>query len=240
MTVTDARPAALQERTAKHTTDRPQPPSRRSESMSSAYNSYRLPVSAAIATILSSLCLGGTFLTGDWFFPSMFAVLFVVGAAELARRTASPRSLVPVAGLAALLVYLVVRYAHAEAYFWVIPNRAALERLRELNDAGQTDISRYAAPIAVSPGIEFLVVAGVGLVAVAVDTLAVTMRRAALAGLALLALYTVPTTVAPDGVGWVAFSLRLASGSVAGAGRCATQRPGRTTVQRSRPRRSHR
>ena len=50
-------------------------------------------------------------------------------------------------------------------------------------------------------------VAGVGLVALAVDTLAVTMRRAALAGLPLLALYTVPTTVAPDGVSWVAFAL---------------------------------
>jgi transglutaminase-like putative cysteine protease len=175
--------------------------------MSSAINSTRLPVSAAIATILASLCLGGTFLTGRWFFPATFAVLFTIGGAELARRTSSPRSLVPVAGLAALLVYVVLRYAHTEAYFWVIPNRAALEHLQHLADTGQTDISRYAAPIAVSDGIEFLVVAGVGLVALVVDTLAVTMRRAALSGLALLALYTVPTTVAPEGVSWVAFAL---------------------------------
>lgn len=207
MTVTDERRATRPPQRPPHTGDRSQPPPRRPSSMSSAYNSYRLPVSAAVATILSSLCLGGTFLTGSWFFPATFAVLCVVGAAELARRTAAPRSLVPVAALAALLVYLVLRYAHTEAYFWVIPNRAALEQMRELADAGQTDISRYAAPIAVSPGIEFLVVAGVGLVALAVDTLAVTMRRAALAGLPLLALYTVPTTVAPDGVGWVAFAL---------------------------------
>ena len=97
--------------------------------MSSAINSTRLPVSAAVATILASLCLGGMFLTGAWFFPATFAVLFTIGGAELARRTSSPRSLVPVAGLAALLVYLVLRYAHDEAYFWVIPNREALERL---------------------------------------------------------------------------------------------------------------
>jgi transglutaminase-like putative cysteine protease len=204
MTVTDER-RATQVPSGEH---RAAAPARRSGgAMSSAYNSYRLPVSAAIATILSSLCLGGTFLTGAWFFPATFAVLFTIGAAEVARRTATPRSFVPVAGLAALLVYLVLRYAHAEAYFWVIPNRAALEQLREVAQSGQTDINRYAAPIAVSPGIEFLVVAGVGLVALAVDTLAVTLRRAALAGLPLLALYTVPTTVAPDGVGWVAFAL---------------------------------
>jgi transglutaminase-like putative cysteine protease len=203
MTVTDERPATRPTTTTAY----PTPTSRRSGSMSSAFNSTRLPVSAAIATILASLCLGGTFLTGSWFFPATFAVLFTIGGAELARRTSSPRSLVPVAGLAALLVYVVMRYAHTEAYFWVIPNRAALEHLQHLADAGQTDISRYAAPIAVSDGIEFLVVAGVGLVALAVDTLAVTMRRAALSGLALLALYTVPTTVAPDGVGWLAFAL---------------------------------
>ena len=248
MTVTDERRATRPPERPPHTGDRSQPPPRRPSSMSSAYNSYRLPVSAAVATILSSLCLGGTFLTGSWFLPATFAVLCVVGAAELARRTAAPRSLVPVAGLAALLVYLVLRYAHAEAYFWVIPNRAALEQMRELADAGQTDISRYAAPIAVSPGIEFLVVAGVGLVALAVDTLAVTMRRAALAGLPLLALYTVPTTVAPTvSAGSPSHSAasaisrccspRPANESAGGAGRCATRRRGRTIGPRSRPRR---
>jgi transglutaminase-like putative cysteine protease len=203
MTVTEDRPTTRPRPKAVYPTATP----RRSGSMSSAVNSTRLPVSAAVATILASLCLGGTFLTGSWFFPATFAVLLTIGGAELARRTSMPRSLVPVAGLAALLVYVVLRYAHAEAYFGVIPNRAALEHLQHLAAAGQTDISRYAAPIAVSDGIEFLVVAGVGLVALAVDTLAVTMRRAALSGLALLALYTVPTTVAPDGVGWLAFAL---------------------------------
>jgi transglutaminase-like putative cysteine protease len=206
MTITEDRPATLPAQRAVNTSGS-DGDWRRSDAMSSALSSTRLPVSAALATILASICLGGVFLTGAWFFPAMFAVLVTVGGAEVARRLSLPRSLVPVAGLAALLVYLVVFYARNEAYFWVIPNRAALEHLRELFDAGRTDISRYAAPIAVSPGIEFLVAAGVGVVALAVDTLAVTMRRAALAGLALLALYTVPTTVAPNGVGWVAFAL---------------------------------
>jgi TgpA N-terminal domain/Transglutaminase-like superfamily len=202
MTLTTERPATQ----PSHRRVNPPEP-RRTEAMSAAFNSTRLPVSAAVATILSCICLGGTFLTGAWFFPAVFAVLVTIGGAEVARRLSSPRSLVPVAGAAALLVYLVLMYARNDAYLWVIPNRPALEHLNHLLNAGRTDISRYAAPIAVSPGIEFLVTSGVGLVALAVDTLAVTMRRAALAGLALLALYTVPTTVAPNGVGWLAFAL---------------------------------
>ena len=34
-----------------------------------------------------------------------------------------------------------------------------------------------------------------------------TWRRAALAGLPLLVLYTVPTAIAPEGVSWVAFAI---------------------------------
>jgi transglutaminase-like putative cysteine protease len=175
--------------------------------MGGGFGSARLPVSAALATILASICLGSSFLTGAWFFPATFAVLVTVGGAELARRMSAPRSFVPVVGAVALLVYLVLLYAREEAYLWVVPNRDALLRLQDLVTAGRLDISRFAAPIAVSPGIELLAAAGVGLVALAVDTLAVTMRRAALAGLPLLVLYTVPTTVAPGGVGWLAFAL---------------------------------
>ena len=113
----------------------------------------------------------------------------------------------PLGGLVALLVYLLVRYGHSEAYLGLIPSGGSLDRLGDLVRAGRLDIERYAAPIGVTAGVELLTVAGVGLVALAVDTLAVTLRRAALAGLPLLVLQTVPTAVAPDGVSWVAFTI---------------------------------
>ena len=180
---------------------------RPSTRMSATFGSVRLPVTAALATILGSICLGTTFLTGAWFFPAVFAVVVTAGGAELARRMSAPRSFVPLTGAVALLLYLVLVYAHDQAYLGFIPNHDALVQLQSLVRSGRQDIARFAAPIAVSPGIELLVTTGVGLVALAVDTLAVTMRRAALAGLPLLALYTVPTTVAPGGVGWLAFAL---------------------------------
>lgn len=169
--------------------------------------SLRMPVCAALATVTAAICLGTTFLTGTWFFPSVFAVVIVGLGCEVARRVSTSRSAVPLGGLVALLGYLLVRYGHTESYLQIVPTGATLDRLGELTSSGRADIERYAAPIGVSPGIEFLTVAGVGLVALVVDTFAVTWRRAALAGLPLLVLYTVPTAVAPDGVNWVAFAV---------------------------------
>ncbi len=106
-----------------------------------------------------------------------------------------------------LLLYLLLRYGHDEALLGILPWTGSIDRLGELASSGRTDINQYAAPIGVSLGIELITVAGVGLIALLVDTLAVTFRRAALAGLPLLVLYTVPTAVAPEGVSWVAFAV---------------------------------
>jgi transglutaminase-like putative cysteine protease len=175
--------------------------------MNRARSSIRLPFAAAAATLLAAICLGEIFLSARWFVPAAFAVILVIATCELARRNSIPRSLVPLVGAGALVVYLVERYARAEATLGFVPNISTLQRLVELTEQGNTDISRYAAPIGVLPGVELITVAGIGLVALTVDTLAVTARRAALAGLPLLALYTVPAALAPDGVSWQAFAL---------------------------------
>jgi transglutaminase-like putative cysteine protease len=169
--------------------------------------SLRLPLAAAFATITASICLGPIFLTGVWFFPTAFAVLVVGAGCEVARRMAASRATVPIGGAIALLLYLLLRYAHAQALYGALPWTDSVDHLGDLAQRGRSDMNSYAAPIGVSPGIELLTVGGVGLVALAVDTLAVTWRRAALAGLPLLVLYTVPTSIAPDGVSWVAFAL---------------------------------
>jgi transglutaminase-like putative cysteine protease len=169
--------------------------------------SLRMPVFAALATLTAAICLGPAFLTGVWFLPTAFAILVVGVGCEVARRTAASRATVPFGGLAALAIYLLLRYAHDQALFGIIPWTDSFDHVGNLASSGKADINRYTAPIGVSPGIELLTVGGVGLIAVAVDTLAVTFRRAALAGLPLLVLYTVPTAIAPNGVSWVAFAL---------------------------------
>ena len=169
--------------------------------------SLRMPLAAAFATITATICLGPVFLDGSWFLPTVGVVLVSAAGCEATRRLTGSRLLVPFGGLVALALYLLLRYARAEALAGVLPWGASVDELSRLATLGRTEINRYAAPIGVSPGIELLTVAGVGVVAVLVDTLAVTWRRAALAGLPLLVLYTVTTAVAPDGVSWVAFAL---------------------------------
>ena len=52
--------------------------------------SLRLPASAAFATVMASISLGGVFLTARWFFPALFAVLFTAGCRRRARSCRGP------------------------------------------------------------------------------------------------------------------------------------------------------
>ena len=77
----------------------------------------------------------------------------------------------PLGGLAALALYLLVALrATTRRCSASCPTPARSTTSASWPRPAATDINRYAAPIAVSPGIELLTVAGVGLVALAVDT----------------------------------------------------------------------
>jgi transglutaminase-like putative cysteine protease len=94
--------------------------------------------------------------------------------------------------------------------------------------------------VPVEPGLVLLTAAGAGLAALAVDTLAVTYRSAALAGLPLLALYAVPVAVVRDGVpgllfvlaglGWLALLLAEGRERVSGWGRLLRPRVATATL----------
>ena len=72
--------------------------------------SLRMPLAAAFATITAAVCLGPVFLTGGWFFPTVIGVLLVGAGCEVARRMSASRATVPLGGLVALVLYLLVRY----------------------------------------------------------------------------------------------------------------------------------
>ena len=77
---------------------------------------------------------------------------------------------------------------------------------------------RAAPPVDATAGVVFVTAGGLSLVALLVDVLAVTVRRPAVAGLPLLAVYCVPAAVLPDGLPWPLFLL-------AGAGLPGARRP---------------
>ncbi len=167
----------------------------------------RLALFAGLATLLATVSLGAVFQDASWFLPCLGAVLTVAATGEAARRSSLPRLVVPLVQLAGLAILFTLIYARTDAVLGFLPGPGAIEDLRAVAERGFTDIARFAAPVRTYEGIVALAVGGVGLVAWLVDTLAVTLRRAALAGLPLLAMHAVPVAVLADGVGWAPFAV---------------------------------
>ncbi|MBW8481008.1 transglutaminaseTgpA domain-containing protein [Actinomadura sp. PM05-2] len=166
-----------------------------------------MTIMAGLATLAGSAGLYPLFGGRSWFWAGAGAVVMVALGGVLARRLRLPAALGAACGLAALLLYLTVAFTRDEALLWIVPTPASLARLTDLIGAGWDAANRYAAPVPLAPGIKVLSTIGIGLVAVIVDVLAVRLRRAAPAGLPLLALYSVPAAVRQDSVHWAIFGI---------------------------------
>ncbi|MWA04345.1 transglutaminase [Actinomadura sp. LD22] len=166
-----------------------------------------MTIVAAVATLACSVGLYPLFAGGRWFWTGTAAVLAAACGGLVSRRLRLPAVLDPLFGLAALLLYLTAAYAAGEAWLGFVPSPGSLSHLVDLAGDGWSAANRYAAPVPLVSGIGFLAAAGIGVVAVLVDLLAVRLRRAAPAGLPLLAMYSVPAAVRQDGVGWPAFAI---------------------------------
>jgi transglutaminase-like putative cysteine protease len=167
----------------------------------------RLTIVAGLATLLATVGLHPLYESGGWFGTGFGAILVVGATGALTRRFRIAAALCPPAGLAALFLYLTATFAAGHAMFAVIPTPSSTALLGRLLGEGWHDANTYAAPVPMLPAIDMLTGTGIGLVAILVDFLAVRMRRAALAGLPLLAIYSVPAAVRQQTVGWPTFLL---------------------------------
>ncbi|TQS41710.1 transglutaminaseTgpA domain-containing protein [Cryptosporangium phraense] len=166
-------------------------------------------VVAGAATVLAATSLTGVFDGMSWF-PVVAGSIIVVTLAGLgARALRTPPWLQPVVGAVAVLLYTTVVFGH-DRFLGLVPTPATITGLRADIQTAFADIAELAAPVPARPGILLLTVAGVGIVAILVDLLASVLGRAALAGLPLLGLYTVPVAVDREGIGWVPFALGAA------------------------------
>jgi transglutaminase-like putative cysteine protease len=167
----------------------------------------RLTIVAGLATLLASVGLYPLYEEGGWFGTAFGAVLVAGAAGVLTRRLRLAAVLCPLIGLVALFLYLTVLFASSRALLGLLPTPASTARLGRLIGEGWRDANSYAAPVPMLPAIDMFTGTGIGLVAVLVDFLAVRVRRAALAGLPLLAVFSVPAAVRQQTVGWLAFLL---------------------------------
>ncbi len=157
--------------------------------------SNRLTFAAALATLAASLSLYPVVDHWHWFWVGFGAVIMIAVVGALTRLRRLPVVVCALAELGALLLFLNTEFASAKSAGRVLPTWASLHQLRELASLALQDTSRFAPPAPPYPPIVLLTVAGIGVVAVATDLIAVRLRRPAVAGLPLLVLFCVPLTV---------------------------------------------
>jgi transglutaminase-like putative cysteine protease len=134
-------------------------------------------------------------------------VAIVVAVSELVRASPLPAALGPLLAAAAVTCYITAAYAGSSAYAHVIPSRASLHVLATIARQGFHDVHKLSTPVPTHQGLVLLAVVGIAAVALVVDLMAVTMRRAAVAGLPLLATFALCTSTAKNGAGLLPFAI---------------------------------
>jgi transglutaminase-like putative cysteine protease len=171
---------------------------------------HHIAIIAALATLLGSFPLSGVFANWTWFFYAACAVALVVGAAMLVRLARGP-VWVQVATMAVtLLLFLTWIFPSGSELLGVLPTAATFSHFGQLFTTAGTQMRVEAAPVPDLDGLLLLSTLGVGVVAILVDLFAVGLRRPALAGLPMLAIYSVPVAVLPGGVSLVTFAVAAA------------------------------
>ncbi|MGN9913687.1 transglutaminase TgpA family protein [Phytohabitans sp. LJ34] len=155
---------------------------------------------AAAATLLAAAPLSTIFERWTWLIQSAVAVALVAGAATLARSLRAPVWAQLLGMMVTLTMVLTLMFSSGEELLAIIPTPGTFAHFGQLTNFAVDDMRSYGVPVPDRVGLQFLTVLGIGSVAILVDLLTVGMRRPALAGLPMLAIYSVPVAVYTDSV----------------------------------------
>ncbi|MER6561168.1 DUF3488 and transglutaminase-like domain-containing protein [Streptomyces sp. NPDC001027] len=170
----------------------------------------RLTLCSAAATLLASCALLPLVEPATWLLQAAFLLAIQSGAGAAARRVPLARPLTVAVQALVTLMALTLVFARGHAVLGLFPGPGAFRHFGDLLQAGADDIGRYAIPAPLSDGIRLMVIGGVLVIGLAVDTLAVTFRNAAPAGLPLLALYSVAAGLFDGSADWLWFLVAAA------------------------------
>ncbi len=163
-------------------------------------NRRQMGVVAAVATLFAAAPLWSIFERSTWLLQCLLAVALIAGAATLARTGRWPVWGQVGAGVVALLFALTWMFPSHGEFIAIIPSPQTFEHFGELLRQSGTAIRDQGVPVPDGDPLLFLAVLGIGFVAICVDLFAVGLRRPALAGLPMLAIYSVPVAVYADSV----------------------------------------
>ncbi|MGA8113935.1 MAG: DUF3488 and transglutaminase-like domain-containing protein, partial [Actinocatenispora sp.] len=158
-----------------------------------------------VATFLATTVFTTIFELYSWMLYSFLSIAVVVVIAILSRVVRVPVWGQVLAMLTGLLLMITWTFPSGRELFGFLPSSHTFGHFQELFQQAGKDVRELAVPVPERVSLDFLVAIGVGLVAVSVDLLAVGLRRPALAGLPMLALYSVPVAIRTDSVSWLPF-----------------------------------
>ncbi|MFD5907448.1 DUF3488 and DUF4129 domain-containing transglutaminase family protein [Streptomyces massasporeus] len=171
----------------------------------------RLTLGAWAATLMAACALLPLVQPATWIVQAAFLLALQSGVGVAARRVPLARPLTVAAQAVVTVALLTFVFAREQALAGLIPGPQAIDRFGLLLQQGGDDIARYAIPAPLeSDGIRLMLVGGVLIIGLLVDTLAVTFRSAAPAGLPLLALYSVAAGLSDGGTDWLWFLVAAA------------------------------
>lgn len=178
---------------------------------------------AFAATVAAVLGLTTLTTTGNWLATAVWACLAVAVVGIGLRRVTSHGWLVLLGQVVLVGWFVLALFARSSLTFG-IPGPATATRVGDLVADVSDVLQKYAAPIPTTPGVEFLLVCAVTVLALVVDYLAVTRNAPAAAGLPLLGAFLTAaansgSSLAPGyfvvaALVWLILISRQASGSV--------------------------
>lgn len=146
-------------------------------------------VVVTVTTLAAVACIIPLYQDLSWLAPAIAMVLLVACLGALGRAIALPIPFIPLLQLIGIGLAATVLYARGEAWGGWFPTEEAWGVLRDLARVGLLDAEAFAAPVPMLPGVMMLGVLSAGLIALALDTLIVSVRTPLLGGLVVLALY---------------------------------------------------
>jgi transglutaminase-like putative cysteine protease len=168
-------------------------------------SSVRTALAAWLASVLAAATVFPLVQGQGWFVDVALIAALTGGAGLAVRRVTTSAPAVVAVQLLVWVLAVTMIFLNRTAWLGLLPGPDAVASGQTLFAQGLRVMHRAAPPVPATAGVVFITAAGLSLVALLVDVLAVTVRRPAVAGLPLLAVYCVPAAVLRDGLSWPLF-----------------------------------
>lgn len=166
----------------------------------------RLSLMLGIGLCASVAPLLGVVMAGPWLAGVVLLSALILGAGAVLRRLRVPAVGVTAAEIALWAGAVTASFFPDDALFAVIPTPEVFTSAELSVRQASAEILTGIAPMEPTPSLSFIIVAAVGVLAVALDHVVVTARMPLLASVALVAVWLIPAIAVPSGVNVISFA----------------------------------